>query len=209
MTKHPTAFARHCRQSLLLLAAVATLSACGQAGDSATLADAAYDAAQDIGASGVAKPLDAQLFHAVAANDGAAVASLLDQGADVNAANVLGRTPIYSAAFYRRTAIGKLLLSRGARTDVHDATGLTPLHVAVLAGDADLVGLLVAAAADVNARSSSGKTPLHLAAATGQPAMVHLLLKLGADKTLKDNHGETAVTLGEHNRHRQTVAALQ
>lgn len=191
--------------------AVATLlAACGHPADREVATEgAAATAADAINGSGVKNPVDAQLFRSVAANDAGAAAALIEQGADVNAVDVLGRTPLYTAAFYKRPDLGKLLLAHGAKVDVRDTTGLTPLHAAVLAGSADMITLLIGAGADVNTRSGTGKTPLHLAAATGQVELARLLIAAGADRSLKDNHGDTAAALGEKNRHPITVALIR
>jgi hypothetical protein len=197
------------RAAICCIAAVGFAVACGHPADrQAATGEPAGAAADAIDGAGVKNPVDAQLFRVVAANDAGAAAALIDQGADTNALDVLGRTPLYTAAFYKRSELAKLLLAHGAKVNVGDTTGLTPLHAAVLAGSVEVAALLIDAGAGINARSSSGKTPLHLAAATGQLELARLLLIDGADKSIRDNHGETAVTLGEKNRHHATVALI-
>jgi ankyrin repeat protein len=196
------------RASLLCLAGAVLIAACGHPAD--RLASEAPSAAADaLNGAGVKNPVDAQLFRAVAANDAAAAAALIEQDADVNALDVLGRTPLYTAAFYKRPDLGKLLLAHGAKTDIRDTTGLTPLHTAVISGNIGLAAALIDAGADINARSDSGKTPLHLAAATGQPELARLLIIDGADKSVKDNHGETAAALAEENHHPVTATLIR
>jgi ankyrin repeat protein len=194
---------------LLCLSAAALVISCGHPADRTGPAAAQSTAVDNINGSGVKNPLDAELFRAIAANDGAAVQSLLEQGADVNATDILGRTPLFTAAFYHRPEMAKLLLAKGARTDARDATGLAPLHAAVIAGAIPVTAALIDAGADINAKTETGKTPLHLAAATGELDMARLLLLDGADKTLTDNHGETAAALGEMNHHTQTAALIR
>lgn len=55
---------------------------------------------------------------------------LLDKGADVNAVNVWGRTPLMLAAFWGTPSLIKLLLNSGADPDLRDQDGLTALETA-------------------------------------------------------------------------------
>ena len=56
---------------------------------------------------------------------------LLERGADVNAANDAGQTPLHIAAAQRGEEFIRVLVARGARLDVKDAQGHTPLDVAL------------------------------------------------------------------------------
>jgi ankyrin repeat protein len=60
-------------------------------------------------------------------------ALLLDHGADPNAANAFGSTPLHIACFLdsRDSAMVELLLSRGADPNIIDSSGETPLHYAL------------------------------------------------------------------------------
>lgn len=73
--------------------------------------------------------LNDQLYEAVRRGDLAAVTSLLDQGADVNAKFRYGTTALFKAAERGHTEIVKLLLARGADMTVKDtfygATAMT------------------------------------------------------------------------------------
>jgi ankyrin repeat protein len=55
---------------------------------------------------------------------------LLDAGADANAQNLLGDTPLYYAAFYRLNEAFYVLLSKGADPNIENCDRLTPLLVA-------------------------------------------------------------------------------
>src|SRR5215208_2637515 len=73
--------------------------------------------------------LNSQLYEAVRKGDAAAVTSLLDRGADVNAKFRYGTTALFKAAERGNAEIAKLLLERGADPKVKDtfyqATALT------------------------------------------------------------------------------------
>jgi ankyrin repeat protein len=109
---------------------------------------------------------------------------LLVKGADVNAKDKDGSTPLHLAD---NEDVVKLLLAKGADVNAKDKDGRTPLHLAV-AKDTDIVKLLLAKGADVNAKDKNGSTPLHLA---DNQDVVKLLLVKGADVNAKDKDGKT------------------
>ncbi len=57
----------------------------------------------------------------------AAVAMLLEHGADINAKSRDGGTALHAAAFFGHTEAVKLLLEKGADTTIRDNEGMTPL----------------------------------------------------------------------------------
>ena len=77
--------------------------------------------------------MNAKLLEAAGKGDVAAVKSLLDQGADVDADNGRGGTPLYVAAEQGRAGVARVLLERGADPNVKDLEwGRTPLRHASL-----------------------------------------------------------------------------
>ena len=106
---------------------------------------------------------------------------LLTAGADVNAKNKWGSTPLHAAAREGHTEAVRLLLEAGADVNAENEDGETPLHWAAWEGHTDVVRLLLAAGADVNAKDKDVRTPLHLAAKKERPDVVRLLLEAGAD----------------------------
>ncbi|KAK8783496.1 hypothetical protein V5799_010140 [Amblyomma americanum] len=56
---------------------------------------------------------------------------LLDRGADPEAKDAEGQTPLHYAASCGHQQVAELLLKRGARRDVKDADGQTPAQVAL------------------------------------------------------------------------------
>jgi ankyrin repeat protein len=82
---------------------------------------------------------------------------LLARGADVDARDKYGRTPLHSAT---TADIADLLLARGADINAKDNRGRTPLHKAAEGGENGKVALLLQRGADVNATDNGGSTPL-------------------------------------------------
>jgi hypothetical protein len=96
-------------------------------------------------ADGAQKP--ATLESAVARGDVAQTASLLDQGAVIDARDEAGRTPLMLAVIQGRLEVVRLLLARGADPNAADNTGHTPLQQARERNAQDIAGLLERAGA--------------------------------------------------------------
>lgn len=84
----------------------------------------------------------ATLQSAVAQGDVAQAATLLDQGAAIDARDQAGRTPLMLAVTQGRLEIVRLLLARGADPNVPDNTGHTPLQQARRQNSHDIAALL-------------------------------------------------------------------
>ena len=117
--------------------------------------------------------------------------ALLAAGADPNAANRFGRTPLH---FVRHSACGcvDLLVEAGADLDMRDKWGAAPLHLAVqdtdFPGVVDVTRALLAAGADAKAVDKDGRTPLHHIM---HAACVDVLVEAGADLEARDRWGKT------------------
>ncbi len=123
-------------------------------------------------------------LHAAALNGHKEIAELLiAKGADVDAKDALGNTPLYNtisfnAALDGYKEIAELLIQNSADVNAQDKNGNTPLHEAATSGLKEVVELLIANGADVNAKKKFGRTPLHGAATKG---IAELLIAKGAD----------------------------
>lgn len=196
---NPAALAAALAFSVLFL----NLTACSKSPETTA------DSAQKTEVAAEAPTPESELAKAATRGDLARVKALIDEGANVNVTDALGRTPLHMTAFYGRPKTAAHLIASGANVNAKDRVGMTPLHAAVLAGGQQEVELLLDKKADIKVPSEIGLTPLHLAAATGQPQLAALLLQHGADPKSKDREGNTPLALATKNNHRKTAALLQ
>ena len=132
------------------------------------------------------------LHHAAGYGPLANVELLIDNGAEVNAKNRRGSTPLHWAI--HDEAKVRLLLSKGANVNAKQVQGRTPLFLAAMLGDSvPTMRLLFARGADPNLACANGQTPLMMAAARGNVEALRLLIEKGAEVNGKDGAGETAL----------------
>ncbi len=120
--------------------------------------------------------------------------SLLQQGADVNAAQGDGMSALHWAAQRDDADLVSMLVYAGANVGAVTRIGqYTPLHLAANAGNVAAVEALIKAGANVGARTTNtGATPLHMAALSGNADVIKALLDHGADINAKESEwGQT------------------
>jgi ankyrin repeat protein len=107
---------------------------------------------------------------------------LLEAGADVNAIDELGATPLWVACSEVGPSMVEILLKAGASPNAALMSGETPLMAAAHVGNVGVVRSLVEAGGDVNAvESGRQQTALMWAAAEGHSDVIEVLLKAGAN----------------------------
>lgn len=119
--------------------------------------------------------------------DPAALARVLEQGADVNTAGMHGEMPLHAAAKAGDTACMELLLEHGASPTARDASGRMPLAFAAGSGNVEAARLLLEHGAEVDAADWRGRTALYFAASEGKVDMIEFLLEQGADVSTRDS----------------------
>lgn len=161
------------------------------------------------------------------------VAMLVETGADLEAVDALGRTPLLRAAEAGAVALVKQLAALGADWSARDDEGLTPILRAALAGREESVlalrGLgagrdiheaaatdnlpilthaLRADAALLTAVDHAGRTPLHWAAALGRMNALRFLIREGAPLDAVDEAWRTPYDLAIVHRQAEAGALL-
>ena len=119
------------------------------------------------------------LYYASKENEFAVVKLLVEHKANVNQANVDGKTALHEAAANGSVRTVKLLAEAGAHLNVQTSTG-TPLHWAVSDDREKVVEILLSLKADANVVNSSGLTPLFLACLMRKHHIMELLLQANA-----------------------------
>jgi len=110
-----------------------------------------------------AKAPDISIHRAAMNGNIEAVKRHLADGADVNAKNDFGSTPLIAAALEGHKEIVELLIAKGADVDAMNEAEVTSLHYAALRGHKEITKLLLAKGADVNAKDFQSKSPLDYA----------------------------------------------
>lgn len=130
---------------------------------------------QEIPAS-VSSDYNQTLLHCAATVDNAELAeALIEAGANIEAKDREGLTPIYRAVSNSSIKVLRCLLKAGAITTAPKNYSYSPLHRAVKYSFAKGVKLLIAAGADVRARAADGEEPIHYINA-GHSINIHELL---------------------------------
>jgi uncharacterized protein len=111
---------------------------------------------------------------------------LIGRGADVNAAQADGTTPLHWAAYQLDVDLVERLVKRGAHAATQNRFGATPLGEAAKAANSKIVALLLKAGADVNAANGDGETALMLVSRTGSAEVARQLISAGADVNARE-----------------------
>ena len=136
------------------------------------------------------------LAEAAKREDKAAVRSLLEQKADVNAPLPDGTTALHWAVETDDLATVDLLIQAGANVKAQDRYGITPLYFACTNGNAAIIRKLLKAGADPNAPGAGGETMLMAAVRANSLDAVKALLQNGATVNAKDTASQqTALML--------------
>jgi ankyrin repeat protein len=118
---------------------------------------------------------------------------LVRAGADINAYDDRGFTPIILAAYNGQLATVEALIAHGANACRPDRDqGNTAQMGVAFKGEDAIAARLLKAGCDVNARNHAGQTALMMASLFNRTRQVDMLLAAGADRSVRDAAGRTA-----------------
>lgn len=134
---------------------------------------------------------------------------LLKAGAQVDAHNVYGVSPLMLASLNGSPRMVTRLLDGGANPNTALPSGETVLMTAARVGNTETVRLLLAKGADVKAsEKEKGQNALMWAAAEGHAGVVALLLEHGADPSATSASGFTPLLFAARSGTPEVAAAL-
>lgn len=138
---------------------------------------------------------------AVVKEDKTLIELLLRNGAEVNAFNTFGSTPLFDAL--HNASLVQLLLNAGADVNPDDSPidriAVTPLQDAVYDGFSDTIRLLLNSGADATQPIETGDKAFSLldeATVLGYETIVEMLIEHGADSTA-DPFAATCSAIGD------------
>jgi cytohesin len=148
------------------------------------------------------------LIAAVKQQDPATVRTLLQQRADVNAAEGDGATALHWAVYQDDRELVDLLLAAGANVNAANDLAITPLALASANGNAAIVQALLARGANPNAASETGVTPLMEASRNGNVDAVRALLVRGAEVNARERDRHQTSLMWAVGRRQSAVVKL-
>jgi cytochrome c len=128
-----------------------------------------------------------EIHDAAKKGDLAAIAALLEAGADVNDTDGVA-SPLTYALIKSHPEAAKLLVAHGADVNAASKMGGSPLMIAVTKGQPGMVELLLANGADPN-MAPGKQSPIHAAAKQGCLDCVIALVKAGAEVNARTSDG--------------------
>lgn len=146
-----------------------------------------YLLAREADPKAVSKDGNQALHYAIRDGRTRAAQILIEAGAPLNHANILGQTPLLCAMLYPQSKLDDLLLAKGASMDAAFRYAAAKNHI-------DHVTKLVEHHVDINSVDKEGCSGLMLAAREGHLDVVQYLIQRGADLNIAHNKtGQTAL----------------
>ncbi len=154
-----------------------------------------------------------QLIQAAERGDAKTVLELIGKGADLDAKDSRGRTPIMAATHGNRVETVKALIDAGANINLQDDRKDNPFLYAGAEGQLEILKLLIEAGADTKLTNRYGGTALIPASERGHVEVVReLLARTDVDVNHVNNLGWTAlleaVLLGSGGADHQQIVQL-
>ena len=149
------------------------------------------------------------LHYAVQRKHADVVQVLIDAGADIEAKDDTGSSPLHLASIEGELTTVKMLVEAGADVRATDTKRVTCLMLAAYYGHTDTVRYLVSLPElDLNHQGSKNDTALHSAVQRKHADVVQVLIDAGADIETKNVQGHSPLHLASISRELTTVKML-
>ncbi|VUC29543.1 unnamed protein product [Clonostachys rosea] len=120
--------------------------------------------------------------------------ALLERGANINAQNKQGKTPLHCVAETAGNShLIRILVNRGASLSMRDGSGVTPLGYAAAHCPQQIIEFLIEKGSDPNSKTKDGLPLLQLAVGRESATLIDLLLRCGAAVITPNRHGRGAL----------------
>ena len=140
------------------------------------------------------------------------ISMLIEHGANVNAADESGWTPIMMFSQYEFINLlspVKLLHENGADLNVKNNYGMTPLMISIMKrGTEPISDYFIKSGANLEIKNNYGQSALHRACYAGKIDMVEKLLSKGVDIDVQTNKGSTPLMVAVKNENYKIVELL-
>jgi uncharacterized protein len=153
-------------------------------------------------------------LHAAAAGGSTAeIERVVQDGAEINGRDALGRTPLMVAVYRRDAAVARALIALGANVNALEHQSYDAITIAAVLDDAEMLDLLIQAGGNTRAITSPyGGTALIAAAHLGNVEAVQRLAAARAPLDHVNRLGMTAlieaIVLGDGGARHQAVVAI-
>lgn len=117
----------------------------------------------------------ADLVSAAQNNDVSTVVNAIENGADVNAANGLGITPLMVASKLADLTLFEILVENGADVNQRNNAGATAIFIAVRNGNIQAVARLISHGADLTIKNNQGHTAHDVALLFDKPVIAAMI----------------------------------
>ncbi|KAK2153575.1 hypothetical protein LSH36_292g03022 [Paralvinella palmiformis] len=154
------------------------------------------------------------ILHVYAGSDDVTAAVLeaaIENGAEIDAQNGEGQTPLHRACAAGSREKIELLLRSGARSDILDRRNQSVLHVTLVRCEESLALWLLNrndVNININNPDNDGNTLLHLAARFGNIEVVNFLTSRDVPVSVRNKSDQTAATLAAQGRHLDCLRLL-
>lgn len=135
-------------------------------------------------------------FYAASMGNVSLLGWLSDQGADLDAADQDGYTPLHSAALRGQAQAFRFVLTKTGKTDVKSMREVTPLMLAAYSGCIDCITASLDSKPALDQKDADGDTALLFAVRSLQGVAAQKLADSGANPNAKNNAGDTPIKLG-------------